>query len=99
MNCCVTDLRNKEVINTKNGHRLGCVSDVEICCENGQLCAIIIWGKGKVFDLVGKCDDIRIPWKDIQVIGEETVLVCVDECDCCCAREKDKRRLFENLFG
>ena len=96
MNCCVTELRNKDVINTKNGHRLGCVSDVEICCENGCLSAIIIWGKSKFFDLIGPREDIRIPWKNIQVIGDETVLVCVDECECCCPR--DKKKGVEGLF-
>ena len=30
MNCCVTDLRDKEVINLKDGCRLGCVCDAEI---------------------------------------------------------------------
>ncbi len=97
MNCCVTELRNKEVINTKNGCRLGCVSDVEICCENGSLCAIIIWGKGKLFDIGGKCEDIRIPWKDIQVIGDETILVCVDQCECCTG-ERERKRIFDALF-
>jgi len=70
---------------------------VEICCESGQLCAIVIWGKSRLFEPGGRCEDIRIPWKDIQVIGEETVLVCVDEGECCCSKEK--KRLFESLFG
>lgn len=97
MNCSVTDLRNKEVINIKTGNRLGCVSDVEICCESGSLCAIIIWGKGRLFDLWGKQEDIRIPWKSIQVIGEETVLVCLSEEQCRPSRER--KRALESIFG
>ena len=96
MNCCITDLRNKEVINTKNGCRLGCVSDVEICCESGCLTAIVIWGKSRFSDLFSGREDIRIPWKNIQVIGDETILVCVDECECSCPR--DKRKAFDNIF-
>lgn len=45
MNCCLTDLREKEVINLKDGCRLGCVCDVEIDSCTGRLVAIIIFGK------------------------------------------------------
>lgn len=34
MNCCITELRCKEVINKANGCRIGLVSDIEVdsCC-------------------------------------------------------------------
>ncbi len=97
MNCSVTELRNKEVINTKNGCRLGCVSDVEICCENGSLTAVIIWKKGRLSPFGSCADDIRIPWCDIQVIGDDTILVCSDNCSC--EREcRDKKKLFDFIF-
>lgn len=76
LNCCVTDLRNKEVINQKNGCRLGLVSDVEVDTCSGRVVAIIIFGRQKCFGLLGRCDDIRICWEDIKVIGDDTVLVC-----------------------
>jgi YlmC/YmxH family sporulation protein len=75
MNCCITDLRNKEVISAKNGCRLGFVSDVEIDTCSGCLTAIIIWGKSRCFGLMGRDEDIKICWKDIEVIGDETILV------------------------
>ncbi len=81
MNCCVTELKNKEVICVNNGCRLGNVSDVEICAENGQLTAIIIWGKSKCLGLMGREEDIRISWKDIKIIGDETILVHCDACN------------------
>ncbi len=80
MNCCIQDLRNKEVICINNGCRLGNVCDVEICTESGQLTAIIIWGKSKCLGLLGREEDIRICWKDIKIIGDETILVCCDSC-------------------
>ena len=98
MNCCITDLRNKEVINTKNGCRLGCVSDVEICCETGNLTAIIIWGKYRFPIISGRDDDIRIPWCDIKVIGEETILVCIDEKDCSSNSKKSTKKNFDFIF-
>ncbi len=81
--CCITELHSKEVINQKNGCRLGFVSDVEVdtCC--GRVVAIIIYGKPKCFGLMGHCDDIRIPWEDIKIIGDDTILVCYNSnCGC-----------------
>ena len=79
MDCCsITELRNKEVISAKNGCRIGYVSDVEINTCDGRLVAIIIWGKSRCGGLFGKDEDIRICWEDIQVIGNDTILVCVD---------------------
>ncbi len=90
MNCCITDLRNKQVISSQTGARLGCVSDVEIDTCSGCVVALIIWGRGKPF---GKCDDIRVCWKDIKVIGEDTILVCS------CERvQRQKGNWFEGLF-
>ena len=51
MTCRITDLRCKEVINGKDGCRLGCVDDVEIDTKNAKLVAIIIFGRPKCFGL------------------------------------------------
>ncbi len=79
MDCCrITDLHSKQVINTKTGCQLGFVSDVEINTCDGKLVSIIIWGKSRIFGK--RDDDIRILWKDIQVIGDDIILVCASEC-------------------
>ena len=75
MNCFITEMREKEVINLANGCRLGCVNDVEIDTCSGCLVSIVIYGKSKFFGLLGRCEDIKIPWKDITVIGDDTILV------------------------
>jgi YlmC/YmxH family sporulation protein len=68
-------MHNKEVINICDGMRLGCVDDVEVDTCTAQLVAIVVYGKGKLFGLLGRCDDIVIGWREIEVIGEETILV------------------------
>ena len=45
--CCVTDLREKEVVNIRDGARIGCVCDVDIDTCSGRITAIIIYGKCK----------------------------------------------------
>lgn len=81
MNCCITELRCKEVINKSNGCRLGFVSDVEVdsCC--GRVVALIVFGKPKFWGICGKRERIRIYWEDIEVIGNDTILVCKAQCD------------------
>ncbi len=97
MNCCITDLRCKEVINSKTGCRLGPVSDVEIDTCSGCIVSIIIWGRGKYFGLFGREEDIKICWKDIEVIGDDTILVCADT-ECCRCQTDGRKGFFGGLF-
>lgn len=73
--CSITDLRRKEVINIKNGMRIGLVGDVEIDLCNAKIVSIIIYGRLKLFGLLGRYDDIVIKWEDVSVVGEDTILV------------------------
>ena len=95
MNCRLADMRNKEVINVKDGMRLGCVCDVEIDTCTAKLVAIVIYGKLECFGLLGREDDIVIRWCDIEVIGEDTILV---NCNNVCCRKK-RRNFFGGVFG
>jgi YlmC/YmxH family sporulation protein len=78
MLCRITDLHQKEVINVCDGHRLGCVDDVEIDTCTAQLVAIVIRGRAKMMGLAGRQEDIVIGFREIEVIGDETVLVRLD---------------------
>ncbi len=76
MHCRIVDLKNKEVINIKDGMKIGCVNDVEVDMKSAKLLAIVVYGKLKCCGLFGREDDIIIRWEDIEVIGEDTILVC-----------------------
>lgn len=75
MFCRITDLHDKEVINVCDGCRLGCVDDVEVDTCTAKLTALVIHGRPKLFGLLGHEDDVVIPWCEIEIIGDETVLV------------------------
>ena len=75
MSCKIGDLRNKQVVCVKNGSVIGNVSDVELNTDDGKLTSIVIYGKHSFLGLFGKENDIIIPWNDIEVIGNETILV------------------------
>ena len=83
MYCRITDMHNKEVINVCDGRRLGCVDDVEVDTCTAQLVSLVIHGRPKCMGIMGHEEDIVIGWKEIQVIGEETILVYhpVPNCD------------------
>lgn len=75
MSCTLSELRNKEVINQQNGVRIGFVDDLEVDTRNAKVCALVIYGRLKLFGLLGRKDDCVIPWDNICLVGEDTILV------------------------
>lgn len=75
MICRVCELRHKEVINSKDGCRLGFVDDVEIDTVNAKVISIVIYGKWRCFGLLGREEDIILKWDCIELIGEDTIIV------------------------
>ena len=79
MVCSLSDLRDKEVINLKNGAKLGYVDDVEINTDDATVLALIVYGQPRFFGLFGRDDDIVIKCDQINLVGEDTILVHMDE--------------------
>lgn len=73
------DLRQKEVINLSDGRRLGFVNDVEIDLDSGRIDSIVVPRGGRILGLIGKDDEFIIPWERIRKIGEDIILVELDE--------------------
>ena len=72
MDCFLTDLKNKEVINISSGRRLGFVSDIELDTCDARLVSLIIPGESGLFS---KSQSIKIPWACIEHIGEDLIIV------------------------
>lgn len=88
MLCRIDELKNKQVVCVKDGGVLGFVSDVELDTQSGNLTAIVIFGRLRFFGLLGREDDVIIPWSDIRVIGNETILVSKELSDFADERNK-----------
>ena len=69
------DFKHKEVINIKEGKRLGYVQDVCADLETGIITSIIVPGSNKMFNVFGNNSEIVIPWQNIKCIGEDLILV------------------------
>jgi YlmC/YmxH family sporulation protein len=73
------ELKQMEVINERTCRRLGYVSDIDIDMDCGCIIAIIVPGCAKVFGIFGIDKEYVIPVKCIRQIGEDIILVDVDE--------------------
>ena len=80
----LSELRQKDVINTRDGRSLGKVIDIEFCLCDGRVTALIVPGGGlrpasflsQV--LRGEKEVIVIPWEMICKIGDDVILVDVE---------------------
>ncbi len=93
MGCRISELRDKQVVCVDSGITLGPVCDVEIDTSSGRLIALVIFGRSRCFGVLGREDDIIIPWNEIKVIGPDTVLVGINP-----PHQRKNFGLFKNRF-
>ena len=69
-------LKNKEVINMRDGRSLGFIYDIEVNLEKGTIDGVIIPAERGLFRFFGnREDDFVIKWDRIRTIGDDVVLV------------------------
>ncbi|MGN1345491.1 MAG: YlmC/YmxH family sporulation protein [Eubacteriales bacterium] len=87
-----SELREKDVINTCGGRRLGFICDYQIDVDCGKICAIFV--TDQLFGMFCCKNALKIPWDKIICIGEDAVLVQVPEEFRCepCEEKKGKRK-------
>ena len=78
----IYELRQKEIINIKDGTRFGFVADLEIDEKKGAVSKIIVPGPARVFGMFGRDAEYCIPWDSIQQVGDDIILVDVDAEKC-----------------
>ncbi|NLJ84458.1 MAG: YlmC/YmxH family sporulation protein [Halanaerobiaceae bacterium] len=75
-----SELKLKDVIDIKRGKKLGYIDDVDIEVENGQVKAFVVPAhQNKLFNFFLKKNDQIIHWSEIRKIGEDVILVELDE--------------------
>ncbi len=76
----LSELRTKDVVNTCDGRRLGKVMDIEFCEKDGVVQAIVVPGEFNVLQMLkGEKCGIVIPWNRICKIGDDVILVSVED--------------------
>ena len=89
MEASLEEMRRKEIVNLKDGAKLGYADDAVIDMESARVLRLVVRGRPRCFGLLGRQSDLVIPWEEIRVVGEDTILVDMAECP----RESIPRRL------
>ena len=93
MNCRIAELRNKEVINVKNGERIGFIGDIEVDTQSARVASVVVYGRLRWMGLLGREKDFVIPWRDITLFGSDAVLVQYDP------PKEEKKGSFSEFFN
>lgn len=75
MICSLSEIKNKEVVNVSTGLKIGFVDDVQIDTSLSSVVSFVIYGRSRCMGLLGREDDIIIKCENIQLVGEDTILV------------------------
>ena len=72
----ISDIMEKEIINVKNGKKLGFITDIDLDVENGKVSSFSITGSSVNFFSRGAEID-TVFWRDILRIGCDTIIVSI----------------------
>ena len=75
MEISYNELRCKEVVNLRNGARMGRMIDMIIDTSGKDVLGIVVPGVRKIFKAN---EDIFVPWGNITKIGEDVILISLD---------------------
>lgn len=78
----ICELRQKEVVNICSCRTLGCPLDIEFNPRTGCMEAMIVPVPGKMCGLFGPATEYVIPFSCIRQIGEDIILVEIQEEKC-----------------
>lgn len=95
MGCNTAELREKDVVSTCDGRKLGFITDFEIDINCGKICAIFVTPLGGCFNFQSARNELRIPWEKIECIGEDAILIAPGEwgnaCETCPGGRRRKK--------
>ena len=75
MKITLEEIRRKAVVNMLDGACFGYADDLVADTETKQVLALLIRGRLKLFGILGREEDVLIPWEKIETIGRDTILV------------------------
>ncbi len=73
----ISDLRLLDVVNVKDGRRLGLIKDLDLDLERGTVKGIVLPGPSRSWGFFGasKTEDFIVPWDRVKKIGVDVILV------------------------
>ena len=71
----IRELCEKEVVQLEQGVCLGRADDLAFDPATARLQSLILLGRPRLFGLLGREENLTIPWQEIETIGTDAVLV------------------------
>lgn len=71
----LSELCDKQIIDLTTGSNLGHADDAVVSPETAQITHLVIYGRLKLFGLLGREKDTLLPWQDIHKVGRDALLV------------------------
>lgn len=68
-------LCEKDIISISTGQNIGRADDIEFSEKSATVENIVVFGRPKLFGLLGRGKDIRIPWADVITVGRDVILI------------------------
>ncbi len=75
MICRIAELQFKELVDISTGAKYGYISDLEIDTELGSIKNIVVYGRPRIFGILGREPDLIFPWSAIKRIGSDLILL------------------------
>lgn len=69
------ELCAKEVVQLREGTCLGRADDLEFDPQTAEIKTLLLFGRPKLFGLMGREETLCIPWNEIETIGVDAILV------------------------
>ena len=69
------DICRRDVVNMEKGIVIGTVDDIVFDEKNACVEALLIYGRPRLFGLLGRDSDVRIPWAEVISFGRDVILV------------------------
>lgn len=89
------ELCAKEVVQLQEGVCLGKVDDLVFDTQTAQIQSLLLFGRPKLFGLLGREDTLTVQWQEIEKIGADALLVRTP----LPPAETPKKTFWEKLLG
>jgi len=73
----ISELRLLDIVNVKDGRRLGPIKDLDLDLDKGVVKAIVVPGAARGWGIFsgGRSEDVFVPWERVKKIGVDVILV------------------------
>lgn len=72
-------LCEKDIISISTGQNIGRADDIEFDEKSATVQNLVVFGRPKLFGLLGRGKDVRIAWKDVMTVGRDVILINSNE--------------------